>query len=80
MTGANKRKNINIDQYYIFKYNQQYRRDNREYYLNYCKEYNEKNKERLQAYRKAYYKNKALMNKKGSIIDFKEEKTTVLFG
>ena len=76
---ANKKKNIDIDQYYVFKYNQQFRLEHQEYYRNYCKEYNEWKKEQLQSYRKGYYKNKTLLNKQESVIDFKEEKTTVLF-
>lgn len=71
MTGYN--------QYESFLYNQQYRMKNRVYYQDYCKAYNEKNKERLKEYRKAYYTNKNKMKQKGSVIDFKEETTTIRF-
>ena len=71
MTGYN--------QYEQFLYNQQYRLNNRVYYQDYARNYNEKNKERLKEYRKAYYANKNKMKQKGSVIDFKEEKTTIRF-
>lgn len=71
MTGYN--------QYQSFIYNQTYRLNNRVYYQDYCKAYNEKNKERLKEYRKSYYANKNKMKQKGSVIDFKEETTTIRF-
>lgn len=79
MTGSGKTKNINIDQYYIYKYNLNYRLTHQEYYRNYCKEYNEKNKTQLQEYRRNYYKNKKLLKKQESIIFFKDEMTTISF-
>lgn len=71
MTGYN--------QYESFIYNQTYRLNNRVYYQDYARNYNEKNKERLKEYRKAYYANKNKMKQKGSVIDFKEETTTIRF-
>ena len=71
MTGYN--------QYEQFVYNQTYRLNNRVYYQDYCKAYNEKHKEYLKEYRKTYYANKNKMKKKGSVIDFKEEKTSIRF-
>lgn len=71
MTGYN--------QYEQFLYNQTYRLNNRVYYQDYSKNYNEKHKESLKEYRKIYYANKKLMKSKDSVIDFKEEKTTIRF-
>ena len=71
MTGYN--------QYEQFLYNQTYRLNNRVYYQDYSKNYNEKNKDRLKEYRKAYYANKKLMKNINSVIEFKEEKTTIRF-
>lgn len=70
----------NIDQNYIFRYNQQYRLEHQAYYRDYCREYNFRHKEELKAYRKTYYKNKKLLEKTTTpIIEIKQEKTTIYF-
>lgn len=71
MTGYN--------QYEQFLYNQTYRLNNRVYYQDYAKNYQEKNKESLKEYRKVYYANKNKMKKKGSVIEFKQEKISIRF-
>lgn len=70
----------NIDQYYVFKYNQQYRLEHQQYYRDYCREYNFRHKEELKVYRKTYYKNKKMLEKMTTpIIEIKQEKTTIYF-
>jgi hypothetical protein len=70
----------NIDQYYVFKYNQQYRLEHQAYYRDYCREYNFRHKEELKAYRETYYKNKKLMKKMNTpIMEIKQENTTIYF-
>ena len=70
----------NIDSYYVFLYNQQYRMDHKDYFREYSKNYNEKHKEQLNEYRKNYYKKKKyLLKNKDPILEVVDQKTTIYF-
>lgn len=81
MTGKNKTKHINIDQYYCFRYNQNYRMENMNYYRNYSLDYNFKNKQQISENNSIYVKNKRILNNKtvGSIIEFIDGPIRILF-
>tara|TARA_B110000259_G_scaffold68569_1_gene80820 strand:- start:7527 stop:7775 length:249 start_codon:yes stop_codon:yes gene_type:complete len=81
MTGKGKTKHINIDQYYCFKYNQNYRLENMSYYRNYSLDYNFKNRQQISENNSIYVKNKRILNDKtpGSIIEFIDGPIRILF-
>jgi hypothetical protein len=75
-----KPKNINIDQYYVFNYNQKYRLENQDYYREYARNYNLKHKDEIEEYRRQYLKKKRYMEKnKEPIIQYIEGPVRLLF-
>lgn len=71
----------NIDQYYVFSYNQSYRLQHMNYYREYCRNYNINHRQEINAYNKKYYNKKKYIQKhsKEPLIEVIEGPVRLLF-